>query len=130
MNKKLILLVGGAIIFLMSIVVIRKIVLRPIPSGDQLPLPSLASSLSESVNFTGANDAPPSNQTSISQSYELRKKLPIIMDEFDISYDYTKAKFIVTMKTSTQKGMAQLNQWHNRNYSEIADSEFIIIEKQ
>lgn len=132
MNKKHILVISGIIIGLVCIFVILKIQMSPIPYNDQPPFPSIVPSLytSDTVNFTGANETPPSNQVGISQAYELRKKLPITTEIFDISYDYTQAKFSVVMKTANQDDVAKFHQWRKENYPEIVETEFTIIEKK
>lgn len=95
----------------------------PFPSVQFTPVPT-----NYIPPFTGyrAITLPPGQEKEVEEESNLRGKLPVSTDNFSISYDYKKYKFIVILKAPFDQNKVIFKQWLNSNgFGDIPESEFV-----
>jgi len=109
---------------------------QPLPEEPTITprvTPVLTPQLPDEVNaiipgFTGARDEEFSKtkKDEIDQRITLRESLPITEEQFSISIDYAKDRFIVTLIGAEASARAKFIQWiSDNNYENIPLGEFV-----
>lgn len=94
--------------------------------GNQLPLGEGESEIIEAVDFTGAveEEIPPEVYDAAFQKQELRNQTPFDTGLFQIDFDYSEDKFIITLTEPKGENRQQFNQWLSENYPGLNLSQF------
>lgn len=75
--------------------------------------------------FTGANEyIPPITLNAAQEKQELKKKTPLTIDGFTITYDFSSDLFIVTLSEPKTTSKTSFQQWLNQNYPLISLNKF------
>lgn len=75
--------------------------------------------------FTGANEEIPAPVLNYAiQKQDLKKKTPLTLNGFSITYDYQGDMFIVTLSEPKQDNKTVFEQWVKQNYSLIPLNKF------
>lgn len=143
----LIFLVFFTIIFISSLIIVigrknktplpQKQILSPAPTitpiiiekKSRFPSPSITQFIPSVLipTFTGVKEEEvPKEKLTISQQYlDLKKRLPVITDDFKIDYDFNEAKFIVVFKKPFETAQSKFYQWLIENgFDKIPKEDF------
>ena len=139
-NIKIYLIISGSLIVLFLVVTFvpfgKKTVNKPsgnfpIPTTYEInPPPYLEPTVGipyiEPVEFTGVKDIelPPEVLERSNQKQDLRKQVPFNTGLFQIDFDYSEDKFIVTLTEPKVDNRTQFDNWKQNNYPTIPINQF------
>ncbi len=89
---------------------------------------TISSTLVPATNFTGVKEERLSTEASslIIQKQNLKKKMPLQGNYFNITFDYNEDKFIVELKEPKETSKKNFEQWLKLTYSAIPIDRFTI----
>lgn len=140
-NFKIYLLIFFFLVFLFILIILLPINKNSKTTGkinNQMPTPTPVKISSAKNNtslsptlippaFTGGGELELSQEElDLSLSVQdLRKKTPLIEENFMITYDYQEDKFIVSLSGNDKISRNEFEKWRQQNYPNIPNNEFI-----
>ena len=97
----------------------------PTPTRIMTTLPTGIQKIKITPRFTGANvNIPPALLNAAQEKQALKKKTPIVTNEYSIQYDYSSDLFVVTLNEPKTENRTAFENWLEQNYPALPLSKF------